>query len=200
MEIDKPTIKIISFTFLISFLWIISSFAESLQCPQTDYSLKKTSLLSPGWFNCRYQKDIEIDARWKVSPSKNDCKTVLNPQDRLGVENFVRIWENGKTVTLYSETFPASVSIKLNRNEFKEKRRPYWMSIARDFLKKVEQKAINCKGLKFNTEQPKIVSQPSKKTNQSEKIKQADLPKKNMVAPSSMDSWDAPSPKAKIPE
>ncbi len=200
MKIEKDAIKIISFALLTSFLWINASFAESLQCPQIDFDIKRSSLLSPGWLSCDYKKDLGINARWNIPKSMDDCEKVLHRQELYGgIVNFVNVWETGKTFTLYSETYPASVSIKLNRKEFSEKRRPYWMNIAREFLKKVEQKTINCEGLKFKKEQPKSTTQAGQYPNKTEIKKQTDSPRK-VTPPSSTDSWDAPSPKAKIPE
>jgi len=208
MKIFNKIIKTTLLIFLTSLLLIPNSFAESLQCPQTDHKLQPNMFEYDGQITegygvvdgrvgiaaCRYENNIILTAQWSLESDLNICTTYPYSGYLSGSLDLISVLKKAREFTVNSPSHTASVTVKLNKKEFKQKRRSYWVNKAQELLSQAEQRTLDCTHPAQDQGKPK-----EKHTLKPIQIIEKDGPKKQATTPSNVeDTWDSPSPKAKI--
>ena len=120
-------------TLLILVVFPLSSYAQSQSCPETKY--ERIHMNTP--YTCKYKKGIELTNTWY---GDQHCDYHMKYQS----EQHPLIWDEEKSILLYSKTHPITVWVKLNRKEFKEENRDYWIQKGKEYLKIVESEYKSC--------------------------------------------------------
>jgi hypothetical protein len=176
--VEKRTI-VLSIT--VFCLWAATTGAAEPVCPQTDYALERDTGMG-----CEYDDGISFSyTRW------GSCAAYFEHYYKQDVE----VHRKDRQLWLFSPTHPVLIYVKLNRREYKKKRREYWIAKGREYMREHEKIAVNC------TEPDPAISQqnsPIKKdTPKMESTEKVRAAGPTPQSPKQWDDWDALAPKAK---
>lgn len=189
---QNKTIQLLIITTFLLLLVTGSPVLADPTCPDIGYTLQGGS--RDGTI-CFYDNDITLGLHGGYM--SEDCFSNMYRKYIWENHNPVEVDQEGEVIWLHSQTHASQVSIHVNTKEFVKKRRSFWLQKAKEYLKQAESWAVYCKSpemtQKFNREFAPV-SSPEIKV---QKDSPADT---SLQSPPSLDSWDAPSPKAKIPD
>jgi hypothetical protein len=182
MQIKKSNSQLIVWIILIFSACCRPAFATESVCPQTDYALESGSL-----YGCYYAEDIFFGYTiWEACQDYWENK----------YQKDVKVVGRKKELWVYSPTHAVVVQMKLNRKEFKKKRREYWIAKGREFMRELEKsKATRCVGP--DPAMPTQSEETKKDMPAPERPQEIPVAEPTPPSPPAWDEWDAPAPKAK---
>lgn len=142
--------------------------------------------------DCSYANDIHLQISWRKQKSDQSSCAGIPAIEPVGVA--VKD-DRYKSITLKSATGLSEVFITLNEREISGENREYWIGKGKETLLLAEIVARDCS--ETSSKSSPVSRAPLKQ--QTKPI----LPRATTLQPPSppiKDSWDAPSPKAKIPD
>ncbi len=189
---QNKTIQLLTITTFLLLLVTGSPVFANSTCPDVGYTLEGGS--RDGRI-CFYENEIILGLHGASTPE--DCFSSMYKKYIWGNHDPVELDQEGEVIWLHSQTHASQVSIHVNTEEFTKKRRSFWLQKAKEYLKQAESWSVHCKSpemtRKFNSEFAPVSSPEIK-------VQKDSPPETSLQKTRALDSWDAPSPKAKIPE
>lgn len=177
---------------------IVNDYGENkIKIPGMFYNDYSSPKYFTGEAECTYETSVRITLRWENFKNPHDDLAVFSctvPRKRCPPVESINTSADRLGFDLNSCESLASVGVILSKQEFEQTQRQKWVNIAKQLLPLVEERATSCQG---NTKQDTPLLPKTSATTGQYRSQGKKSPKPG--TPAASDSWDAPSPKAKIP-